>query len=451
MATSLQYTRSKKTTSTKRLNRGRTSTFFPSFIGLSIRGDDLYVCEATKRFTTRLKSATVKNFFSHDSSKRKPKLDSLKSFKGQFKPVILSWPREKTMVRELYVKDANLQDLRKTLTLQLDSLFPLKPEDAYFDLYPCGLSRVTKKNTTERKVYLFAINKKELDVVLDRLKAVGLTPSRVITSSLAFLPMLEKKMDSVARLHGNNKGEYVYDFYHTGGLEKTHICQNEEKLKQELLEDSPEAVVAVGFGGKELSDNIVNILPEETVITYHDFSCESEGAAIYETHDHSYDFQLLRPFKRMANYQNIYMVCMMALLLSLLISIPQIAQIKDNERLNLVNAEIEGVKKQAFALKKLEGIAKAKNALTAALGSQKGYVPRADILLELSTILPESVWIKELSVNGDRFEIEGVTDSLPDTMFLLEDSHLFSDVELVPPLTKDKDGKEHFRLKGSLS
>ncbi len=233
----MQYTQNKK----KSPSGGRINTFFPSFIGLSLWGNDLFVCEATKRFGTKFKSSTVKDFLSQNASKLRSNLESLK---GKQKPVILSWPREKTTVRELYVEAQDLEKLRKTLGLQLDSLFPFKPGEAYFDLYPCSSLDRSGKSDSEGKVYLFAINRKELDDVIGRLEILGLRPSRVIPSPLAFLPMINKKSEGVVCLQQVGNGEYVYNSYNLGVLVETHVC-NEEKLKQNLREVPPRAVFAI--------------------------------------------------------------------------------------------------------------------------------------------------------------------------------------------------------------
>lgn len=443
MKASLQYTRNKN----KLVSSGRINTFFPSFVGLALRGNDLFVCEATKRFSTKLRSLTVKDFLSQDPSALRA---NPLAVNGRGKPIVLSWPRERTMVRELYVSNPNLQELRETLALQLDSLFPIGPEEAYFDLYPCISLKGTEESVSGRKVYLFAVDKRELEEVLDRLEVVGLVPSRIIPSSLAFLPMLEKRAEKVVCLYRNEEGGYIYNFYCTGGLVRTYVCEGEEELERSLQQNSPGAILAVGFKGEKLSRQILNTVVEETPITYLDPSWESSGASLYETYGHIYDFNLRRPNRRVVNYQNLYMVSLVALFFSLLFAIPQIAQIKNKERLNLIELEIEGIKKQAFALKGLEGIARTQKAVGTVLESQKGYVPRADILLGLSTLLPEDAWIKELSIKEDIFEVEGVTTSLAETMFLLEDSPIFSNVELIPPVVKDKDGKDCFRLKGNI-
>ncbi len=440
--TSLQSTRNKENTR----SRGRTSTFFPSFIGLALKGNDLYVCEATRRFNTKFKSGVVKDFLSRDPSTLK---SNLKGLKGHLRPIILSWPRERTMVRELFISNPNLKELREALASQLDTLFPFNPEDAYFDLYPCGSFERTNPSARERKICLFAINKKELDDVLGRLKVIGLMPSRIIPSPLAFLPMMEKKVERAVCLYRDGEGQYIYNLYCMGELVDTHVS-SEKKLRQDLHENPPNAILAIGFGKEKLPRRISDTLSEDTFVTYPDPSWESSGAAIYEAHSHSYNFQLLRPSKKRADFKNLFFVSLIALLLSLLIVIPQISQLKDKERLNIVEAEIEGLKEHAFALRKLEGLAMVRRALAGVLESQKDYVPRADILLELSRLLPEDTWIEDLSIKGETFEMTGFTTALAETMFILENSPIFSNVELIPPVESGKDGKEHFSLKGNI-
>ncbi len=442
MGTSLRYIRNKnKSTAT-----GPIRTFFPSFIGLALRGEDLFISEVAKRLNTRLRSITLEGFLSQD-----PKAMRVDTFtlKGEQKPVVLSWPRERTMIRELQISSSNLGELRETLALQLDSLFPFKPEEAYFDLYPCTLIKGTEEPALGKKVYLFAVNKKELDDVLKRLEVVGLMPSRIIPAPLTFLPMLEDKVERVACVYKSGESGYICNFYYNKGLIRTQACGGEEDLGENLKEDSPEAILVVGFGDEKLPQPILDTLSGEGLITYLDSSWESVGAALYESFPYSYDFNLLKSLKRRVNYQSLYTVLLTVLLLSLALAIPQIVQIRAERRLNLVESEIEGIKKQAFVLKELEGVARAQKALDLALESRKGHIPKIEVLLELSTLLPGDAWIKGLLIKEDTFELEGWAASLAEVMFLLEDSPIFYNVELVPPVTKGE-GKEHFRLKGSI-
>lgn len=444
MKTSSPYTRNKK----RPAKSGRISTFFPSFIGLVLRGNDLLVCEATKRFSTRFKLRIVKEFLTQEPSVLSA---NLKGLKVQGKPIILSWPRERTSVRELYInKKQNLMELRDTLTLQLDSFFPFKPSEAYFDLYPCTSRREGETSALDRKVYLFAVNKRELDAVIYRLEVMGLTPSRIVPSPLVLLPLLEKRTEKVVSIHRRVEGGYVYNFYNTTGLAKTCICNDNAELRLNLEEDSPSSLLSIRFENERLPQAILDGLPEDTLVTYLDHSWESKGAALYETYNHTYDLYLRKPTKRGGNYQNLYLITLLALLVSLVFAISQIAQVKKRERLSLVEAEIERIKERAFALKKWEDLTRAKKALGEVLQARKGYVPRVEVLSELSNLLPEDTWIKKLSLKEGTFELEGIASSLAETMFLLEDSPIFSNIELISPVQKDKEGRDNFRLKGNI-
>jgi general secretion pathway protein L len=75
-----------------------------------------------------------------------------------------------------------------------------------------------------------------------------------------------------------------------------------------------------------------------------------------------------------------------------------------------------------------------------------GNVYMADIGKELSERIPASAWIKELKVSEDQLSLYGSADSASELIPLLEDSPVFSDVKFLSTIRKGKDDKELFRI-----
>ena len=76
------------------------------------------------------------------------------------------------------------------------------------------------------------------------------------------------------------------------------------------------------------------------------------------------------------------------------------------------------------------------------------YVPRIEILRELSVKLPRSAWIKELNISKNNFEIGGIAKSATDLIPILEKAALFSNVGLSAPVINTEKGKRKFSFKG---
>jgi len=70
----------------------------------------------------------------------------------------------------------------------------------------------------------------------------------------------------------------------------------------------------------------------------------------------------------------------------------------------------------------------------------------SDMLRELTQILPETAWVQEFTFFKREIQLEGFADSASELIPLLEMSPLFKDAVFLSTITKDKDGKERFRI-----
>lgn len=69
-----------------------------------------------------------------------------------------------------------------------------------------------------------------------------------------------------------------------------------------------------------------------------------------------------------------------------------------------------------------------------------------DVLREFTQAIPETAWIRELRLSEKGIQLNGYAESASDLIPLLEDSLLFKDVVFLSTITKEKDGKERFRI-----
>jgi len=75
-------------------------------------------------------------------------------------------------------------------------------------------------------------------------------------------------------------------------------------------------------------------------------------------------------------------------------------------------------------------------------------VPIVEVLEELSKLLPDSVWLSDLRIEGDAVEISGLAKSGAELPSLFTRSALFSDAALTAPVTLDpREDRERFSLR----
>lgn len=112
-----------------------------------------------------------------------------------------------------------------------------------------------------------------------------------------------------------------------------------------------------------------------------------------------------------------------------------------------MDQEIEKLKAEAAETEKMNGEVQAFQSRIDFLSNRRpGNVYLGDIGKELSEIIPVSAWLKELKLFGNQLTIYGTADSASDLVPLLEASPIFSDVKFLSAIRKGRDDKEVFRI-----
>jgi general secretion pathway protein L len=76
----------------------------------------------------------------------------------------------------------------------------------------------------------------------------------------------------------------------------------------------------------------------------------------------------------------------------------------------------------------------------------QAYTPVLSILNELSDAVPDDSWLDSISISGKKVQITGTAVSASDVLARLEDSQMFHDVAFLSTITKDKEGRDIFRI-----
>jgi general secretion pathway protein L len=69
-----------------------------------------------------------------------------------------------------------------------------------------------------------------------------------------------------------------------------------------------------------------------------------------------------------------------------------------------------------------------------------------ELLKELTEILPDTAWLRGLSVADNRVEIEGYADYSTQLIPQLEASPLFANAKFISTITRARDNKEVFKI-----
>jgi Tfp pilus assembly protein PilN len=69
-----------------------------------------------------------------------------------------------------------------------------------------------------------------------------------------------------------------------------------------------------------------------------------------------------------------------------------------------------------------------------------------EIINELSVIMPQTAYITDFKLNGNKLGLYGMADSASELISILEESPLFMDVAFLSAIRNSRDGKEIFRI-----
>ena len=239
--------------------------FFPKSIGLSIHGNDLIVSKTSQKFIKcAFESMVIKDFLLKESLDLKLIIGA-RGFQGR--DIILSWPRERTIVREIELPGSSINELRESLSYQLDRFILFSEEDVYYDIYPSNSSEYGEK------AFLFTIKKEELDEIMSKLESANLKPDRVIISPLSYISLVNNNKVTVIE---KCKDSYTFNLYVDSTLVNTALVRTEDVLKEKIRENKPDDII---FLGREHGD-IIELNKDNINVEYWERSKESLGAAL---------------------------------------------------------------------------------------------------------------------------------------------------------------------------
>jgi general secretion pathway protein L len=411
--------------------------FFPKSIGLSIHGNDLIISKASQKFLkSNSESIVVEDFLLKESLELKLIIDD---HDFQTKNIILSWPRERTIVREIDLPGSNIKEFKESLPYQLDSFILFPEDEVYYDIHPSVSTEYGEK------VFIFAIRKEELDDIILKLESSKLKPDRVIISPLSYIPLVND--DKVAVIE-KCEDRYTFNLYVDKILVGTSLVRNKDTLKSKILENMPDYVTFVGC-----EKGVINSLLSEDDMNVEcwDASEQSLGVALNGLSECLNGFNVLKE-KVKKNIPELAAIGVLSILiLAFIFILPEIFRYKKEQSIQTIDAKLKELHPRVMISNRLkeeiDSVLKINDKISEVIEKNSR---RIDLVAELTKAVPDDTWVRQLFIKNDGFEIEGVGLSGAKVLTMLEYSPRFDSVSFTSSVVKDKAGKEKFKIKGSI-
>lgn len=126
----------------------------------------------------------------------------------------------------------------------------------------------------------------------------------------------------------------------------------------------------------------------------------------------------------------------------------------DRHEAALRDLRTETAKLKTKALAARDGLTRAQGQYTEFANLQRArteYISKPRVLDELTRLLPDTVWISDMRIEGSTIDVTGLASSASGVVKILERSNTFVDATLTAPLTFDqREDKERFSLRMKL-
>lgn len=121
--------------------------------------------------------------------------------------------------------------------------------------------------------------------------------------------------------------------------------------------------------------------------------------------------------------------------------------VRQNMTLKRMDAQLNRLSKEISDLDRIRQRTEELEERISYLGLLRGgNISALDILRELTRVIPETAWVQELSYTDKGLQLDGFAETATELIPLLEASPMFRDVVFLSSITKDRNGKERFRI-----
>jgi Tfp pilus assembly protein PilN len=136
-----------------------------------------------------------------------------------------------------------------------------------------------------------------------------------------------------------------------------------------------------------------------------------------------------------------------ALAVLLALAVPAVTMLRDERRLAALDAALAELAPRVGEAEQLsQAVDRARREVETLRSFETQHLRALPLLRELTELLPQDVWLTNVSVDRKGLELAGFANSASQLIPLLEASPTFEGVEFTSPVTKGRD-REQFRLK----
>lgn len=385
--------------------------------------------------------------------------------------IILGLPRESVILRNLTLPWAVKENLRATLSYEMEKYCPFTADDVYYDFQILGEDRKEGKlgillciaRRDDVSPY-FALK----DLIGKGVREIGVSSMAIVNGLLDSQQNLKKQSFNLIYL----AKEYVeLGRVQDGLLVYSRIIDshmNPQRGMDRLLKDF--AQVQGTFGQKSDSEDVVICGPNADENLAGDISREGVNVVTLGTSpDNIHTKETLPAFglalaglKPTLNHTNLlpielqkrpskvpYYLMVILLITALLGGGAWWGSGIFQRRLYYEGLEREVDRMRSEAAKSVEvekkcdGVGKSLADLSSRIAVK---TPVLDILKELTERIPDNAWLTAFSFSKGKVTIRGYADTASELIPLLEASPLFRDVSFLSTIRKTRDGKEQFRI-----
>ncbi|MBN1277076.1 MAG: pilus assembly protein PilM [Deltaproteobacteria bacterium] len=449
---------------------------FQTSLGINIKDSTLSLVYLKASFKgVQLASQSV---FSLDREKPvKERLESVSALIREFMKknrisatnIFIGISRDVAIVRFVELPLAVKENLRETLGYEMEKYVPFSTEDIFFDSQIIG----EDKETNKLGVILVVVRKEDLNNYIElneRLNSGGI--SGIEISSTAAANFFSQKTGSIGK-DGLIMVDMTDDGLELNVIKERLLSYSRFMRIHWAVEDSYGLIsrelkiikdnygpMRVSFSGPEsdiehfrhairdadLEEHLMDL--SKTGIASHTL-IPAYGLALKGIRKVPLNINLLpADLRKKASKAGLYVMFMLAGLLLLSVFFWGLGGFVQ-KRMNLerINSEIKSL---SADIERIEGVKLECRALEEQIDYLNKLGPdrlsALDVLKELSERIPESAWLRKFSLTGDKIEIEGNAGSASELISLIEACPFFKDAAFLSPITKQRDGKEYFRI-----
>jgi len=400
-------------------------------------------------------------------------------------------PRHEMLFRFLSLPASAEENLRNVVRYEIEKYIPFSEEDVVFDFM------ITEKDVEVNTLQLLLlVTKKEvLEKYLSVLDRAGITPLGMETSSTSLLNTFllgKNEKEKINCIGLVDIGKYDFEIEWIGSSRLRYLrsvdFQTEESSDRiQQIKENVENSFQIAFPshsrqGKESENDsaVVYLMGEEkeskiidglvktdqsniTMFPREIISARLDGQGPVSSNLISGIGLALKGIKKVPLDVNLLPkhlrkktgkagLCFSVILFIAIIILFLIwgvsSIVKERLVLNKIEKEIDSLKNEVFSIQKIRQDSQSISKEIKGLNDiQQSEFSRLMILKELSTVIPPSVWLTDLRCYKSELNLSGFAKSASDLIALLDSSPRFHSSEFIAPITRDRGGKERFKIK----